>query len=41
MDNRLGLIYIMRADDRAKIGWCGGDVQKRKTELQTGCPHPL
>jgi hypothetical protein len=41
MDRRLGLIYIMRADTRAKIGWCAGDVHKRKAELQTGCPYPL
>jgi len=36
-----GLIYIMRADVRIKIGWCAGNVEKRKAELQTGCPHPL
>jgi len=36
-----GLIYIMRADVRIKIGWSAGNVEKRKAELQTGCPHPL
>lgn len=31
----------MRADARVKIGWCASNVEKRKAELQTGCPHPL
>jgi hypothetical protein len=41
MDAAVGLVYIMRAGDRVKIGWCAGDVQKRRAELQTGCPDLL
>lgn len=36
-----GLIYVMRAGQRDKIGWCAGNVEKRRAELQTGCPETL
>lgn len=37
----VGLVYIIRAGERVKIGWCAGNVEKRRSELQTGCPDRL
>jgi len=41
MPETVGLIYVIRAGERAKIGWCTRNVEKRRAELQTGCPDRL
>ena len=36
------LVYFFGTDfDRVKIGRCGGNLYRRRVDIQTGCPDPI